>query len=114
MANPVFFKGTDRVAPHHLKGLKAFREEYATERSIVVSLDPKPRLIDGITVLPWDQFLKQLFLVPGTHDSCNSSDRRKHASGARDPRDSLGESVYLAPEGGEGAVSKKQGTLPLL
>ena len=55
-------KGVDQVSGHHLKGIKAFQEEYATKRSIVVSLDPKPRqLDDGIVVLPWASFLNKLW-----------------------------------------------------
>ena len=54
-------KGTEQAAPHHLRGLKAFGEEYKTKHSIVVSLDPKPRLVNGVTVLPWEIFLKRLW-----------------------------------------------------
>ena len=54
-------KGTDQVASQHLKGLKAFGEEYKTKSSIVVSLDAKPRAVNGIAVLPWETFLKRLW-----------------------------------------------------
>lgn len=54
-------KGVEQVGAHHLVGLKAFREEYRPRRSIVVSMDPKPRVIDGISVLPWAVFLQQLW-----------------------------------------------------
>ena len=54
-------KGSEQVAAHHLTGLKAFREEYKTKYSIVVSLDAKPRIIDGITILPWQSFLRKLW-----------------------------------------------------
>ena len=54
-------KGVDRVQERHLRGLRAFREEYKVRRAIVVSLDPKPRLLDGILVLPWREFLKRLW-----------------------------------------------------
>lgn len=54
-------KGTQQAAPHHFKGLKAFGQEYKTQRSIVVSLDAKPRMVDGIAVMPWDTFLKRLW-----------------------------------------------------
>ncbi len=54
-------KGTEQVVSHHLKGLKAFGEEYKTKHSIVVSLDPKPRILDGISILPWETFLKRLW-----------------------------------------------------
>ncbi|HBE88605.1 MAG TPA: AAA family ATPase [Elusimicrobia bacterium] len=54
-------KGSAQTAPHHLKGLKAFREEYKVKNSIVVSLDLAPRLVDGITILPWKVFLERLW-----------------------------------------------------
>ena len=54
-------KATEQAASHHFKGLKAFGEEYKTKHSIVVSLDAKPRVVDGITILPWETFLKRLW-----------------------------------------------------
>ena len=54
-------KAIEQVVSHHLKGLKAFGEEYKTKHSIVVSLDPKPRILDGISILPWETFLKRLW-----------------------------------------------------
>ncbi len=54
-------KGTAQTAPHHLKGLNAFREEYKVKNSIVVSLDPSPRLVDNILILPWKVFLEKLW-----------------------------------------------------
>lgn len=55
-------KGVDQVAGHHLKGIKAFQEEYTTKKSIVVSLDSKPRQLEnGILVLPWTHFLNKLW-----------------------------------------------------
>lgn len=55
-------KGVDQVTGHHLKGIKAFQEEYTTKKAIIVSLDPKPRQLDNdIVVLPWDHFLNKLW-----------------------------------------------------
>lgn len=54
-------KGAEQVSAQHLKGLKAFREEYKTRHSIVVSMDARPRLVDGIEILPWETFLKRLW-----------------------------------------------------
>lgn len=55
-------KGVDLVDRHHTKGLKAFEEEYKTKKSIIVSLDSRPRQLDsGIMVLPWAHFLQQLW-----------------------------------------------------
>lgn len=54
-------KASKNVGQHFLRGLKAFGEEYKTKRNIVVSLDPKPRLINGIHILPWKEFLEKLW-----------------------------------------------------
>lgn len=54
-------KATDNVASHHLNGLTAFTEEYKTKQALVISLDPRPRLIDNITILPWQEFLERLW-----------------------------------------------------
>lgn len=54
-------KSTDMVNPRHLKGLKAFNEEYRVRRSIVVSNDDYPRMIGKIEILPWSIFLGQLW-----------------------------------------------------
>lgn len=54
-------KGADVVRPHHARGLAAFSEEYKTRRKIVVSLDTRPRQMGDIDVLPWKDFLDQLW-----------------------------------------------------
>jgi len=54
-------KGVEQAASHHLKGLKAFRDEYTTRHTILVSLDAKPRRAGDILILPWDVFLKKLW-----------------------------------------------------
>ncbi|MBI4669673.1 MAG: AAA family ATPase, partial [Elusimicrobia bacterium] len=54
-------KGAAGVRPHHLRGLIAFGQEYKTKRSIAVSLDPQPRKVNGIEILPWKIFLDQLW-----------------------------------------------------
>jgi len=55
-------KATDHANPSHLKGLRQFREEYHPRRSILVSLDPRPRMTeDGIEILPWPRFLEMLW-----------------------------------------------------
>lgn len=54
-------KGVPEVQPHHLKGLKAFNDEYKPKKSIIVSLDKKPRTAGGINILPIKDFLEQLW-----------------------------------------------------
>ena len=54
-------KGTHETQHNHLKGLRAFQEEYKVKRSIVVSLDPKIRKTNGIWIYPWKDFLEELW-----------------------------------------------------
>lgn len=54
-------KGVPEVQPRHLKGLKAFHEEYKPKKTIIVSLDEKPRITNGISILPIKDFLIQLW-----------------------------------------------------
>jgi uncharacterized protein len=55
-------KSCPDVKDKHLKGIRAFKEEAAARRYIVVSRDPEPRrTVDGIDILPWEIFLSQLW-----------------------------------------------------
>jgi len=54
-------KSTTSAKDRHLKGLRAFKEEH-NAKYILVSLDPKPRKTsDGILILPWKDFLENLW-----------------------------------------------------
>lgn len=55
-------KSTEVNSKTHLKGIRRFKEEYTTRRSIVVSMDSRPRKTeDQIEILPWQIFLEQLW-----------------------------------------------------
>jgi uncharacterized protein len=54
-------KGTENVQSKHLKGLKAFSEDYIVPKKIVVSNDLFIRIVDDITVMPWKIFLSKLW-----------------------------------------------------
>jgi len=54
-------KATEQANTRHLKGLKAFAEEYETKKLILVSNDPLPRFVDNILILPWKLFLERLW-----------------------------------------------------
>ena len=54
-------KATEQANHRHLKGLKAFAEEYTVKKLILISNDPKPRLADNIFILPWKIFLERLW-----------------------------------------------------
>ena len=55
------FKSSEEVQSKHTKGLKAFSEEYANARLIVVSMDINPRILNGVEILPAMDFLKLLW-----------------------------------------------------
>lgn len=54
-------KSVPDVHGHHLKSIAAFREEFKPKKTIVVSLDKKMRITDGIVIMPWRTFLDQLW-----------------------------------------------------
>jgi len=54
-------KSAQTINGRHLKGLKAFAEEYTVKKLIVVSHEPQPRLVDNILILPWQMFLRRLW-----------------------------------------------------
>ncbi len=54
-------KTSDNIYDRHLRGLKAFKEEYAVQQSIVVCTEPLARLHQGILILPYREFLEKLW-----------------------------------------------------
>lgn len=54
-------KGVEEVQPKDARSLVAFQEEYRPKKSIIVSLDKKPRRIGKIDILPWKIFLDHLW-----------------------------------------------------
>lgn len=55
-------KSTHEVQSRHLRGLKAFSEEHPSARLIIVSLDTRPRMVNGVEVMPATYFLRKLWL----------------------------------------------------
>ena len=49
-----------RVRPRDLRPMKAFREEFSPGRSIVVTAEQERRVVDGIEVMPYSEFLELL------------------------------------------------------
>jgi len=49
------------VGARDLRGLRALREENLFARHLLVCMEPMPRLVDGIRVLPWEVFLDELW-----------------------------------------------------
>lgn len=54
-------KSTEEVNTRHIKGLKAFLEDFPMARCIVVSLDNEKRLLNGVEVFPVKRFLSALW-----------------------------------------------------
>jgi uncharacterized protein len=54
-------KSIQEVKSRHLKGLKAFMEDFPQAKAIVVSLDKYPRILNGVEIIPAEQFLKALW-----------------------------------------------------
>lgn len=54
-------KGSQRVDRAELRSLKVFTEEYRPRRAILVGNERAPRVHEGIQVLPWREFLHQLW-----------------------------------------------------
>ena len=54
-------KSKDSVAERDLRGIRALKEESLLKNYIVVSLEPRPRVANGIRILPWKDFLERLW-----------------------------------------------------
>jgi uncharacterized protein len=54
-------KSSKNINSSHLRGLKAFMEEYTVKKAIVVCNEPLPRLVDDIEILPYAVFLSRLW-----------------------------------------------------
>ena len=54
-------KATEEIQVRHLKGLKAFQEEFPNCRLIAVTFDTRPRITQDVEVFPATEFLKKLW-----------------------------------------------------
>jgi predicted AAA+ superfamily ATPase len=54
-------KAKEPVGERDLRGLRALKEERLLKHYVVVSLEPRPRTVDGIRILPWQEFLAELW-----------------------------------------------------
>ena len=54
-------KGVEQIMGSHLRGLSTFIEEYSPKQAIIISLDPRPRKVVAISIMPWEYFLEQLW-----------------------------------------------------
>jgi uncharacterized protein len=51
----------ENVSPQELKSLRALAEERKLKRYVCVSLEPRARRVEGISILPYRQFLDALW-----------------------------------------------------
>lgn len=62
MAAAVEVKGSARVHPGDLRGLRALQESHRVGHAVLVCLESQPRRLDpGIAILPWPVFVDQLW-----------------------------------------------------
>ena len=54
-------KGASRVDPWDLRSLRAFAEDNRPRRALLVCNEREPRVVEGIEVLPWRDFLSRLW-----------------------------------------------------
>lgn len=54
-------KGSRRIDRTDLRGINAFRQAYKPSTSIIVCREPAARQVDGIAILPWREFLTNLW-----------------------------------------------------
>jgi predicted AAA+ superfamily ATPase len=57
----VEIKSCNEVKPRHIKGLKAFQEDFPQARLIVVSLDKYKRVMSDVEIFPATEFLSELW-----------------------------------------------------
>lgn len=62
METAIEVKSAPRIGDHHLRGLRALKNEFAPRRCCLICLEPEPRQThDGIEILPWGHFLEELW-----------------------------------------------------
>ena len=54
-------KAKTHVGARDMRGVKALREEGLCADYVIVSLEPRPRRVDGVSILPWTDFLERLW-----------------------------------------------------
>ena len=54
-------KSADHIVSHDTKGLKAFSEEHPDTKLVLLSMEERPRMLNGIEVWPITQFLQNLW-----------------------------------------------------
>ena len=58
-------KAKDNISQRDLRGMLALKEETSLPKYIVVSLEKRQRTVKGIKIMPYKEFLQQLWEAPG-------------------------------------------------
>ena len=56
-------KSYDHVVSSDTKGLKAFSEEHPDAKLVMLSMEARPRVLNGIEIWPVEQFLPRLWAM---------------------------------------------------
>ena len=54
-------KSSSRVDTNDTRGIMAFLKEYKPKKAIIVSNEKKPRIVGGVSIMPWKDFLAALW-----------------------------------------------------
>ncbi len=54
-------KAKQNITPKDMRGIKALQEEHKLSHYVIVSLEQRPRIVNNIHILPWKDFLFQLW-----------------------------------------------------
>jgi predicted AAA+ superfamily ATPase len=54
-------KASDMAHSGHLKGIKSLSKQHALRRKVVVSMDQRRRKVEGIEIMPLEDFLENLW-----------------------------------------------------
>jgi len=54
-------KAKENISVQDLKSLRALAEEKKFKRYLCISLDPRPRTLNGVSILPYRKFLNDLW-----------------------------------------------------
>jgi hypothetical protein len=60
-ATAIEVKAREPVGERDLRGMRALKEKALPKYYVAVSLEPRPRTVDGIQILPSQEFLGQLW-----------------------------------------------------
>ncbi|MDY0165170.1 MAG: DUF4143 domain-containing protein [Thermoguttaceae bacterium] len=54
-------KGAGRIDSRDLRALAGFKETYKPRAAVLVCMEPEPRVVEGVRIVPWSVFLDELW-----------------------------------------------------